>query len=529
MKRARTAISIIMMLMMLVTIPMGSFAASTSSNAGTFYWATFSDPIDFNPCLAKDSASSDINQFLFNGLYTRDWNAKIIPDMASAMPKISADNKTLTIPLRKDIKWHDGKPFTSADVKFSIEFMLNKKTNSARYANFELVQSVSAPDPYTVVIKMSAVDSAIIPTLANNYIIPKHIWASIDPLTARESEYNKAKVIGNGPYKFVEWNKSERVVLEANPNYYGAKAKIQKLVFSITPSQAVAMVKAETGEANMVMVPESDIARMQKNAKLNVNIYDRAAFDCILYNTKSPFFSDKRVRQAISHAINKTIIVKGIYKGFGSPAEGSYHPKLAVYNANVPKYTYDIAAAKKLLDAAGWKVGKSGIREKDGKQFKFVLLTNKGNIMREKLLVEVQRQLKPLGIAVEPRILEWNTFLSKYVDVAKFDAYVGGFSTGLDGDQTVFYHSDKAKASMNKGAYANPKVDTLLEAARATLDLSKQKQLYGELQKIVAEDQPMTFLVYRKNALAINKNVKNTRVVDLLGFNTGFTSWELTK
>lgn len=526
MKRFKSALAILVMFAMIFTTPMGSFAATSDS---TFTWATFSDPIDFNPCISKDSASSDINQFLFEGLFTRDWKSNIIPNIASAMPKISADNKTLTIPLRKDVKWHDGKPLTSADVKFSIEFMLNKKTNSPRIANFELVDKVETPDPYTVVLKMKSVDSAIIPTLANNYIIPKHIWEKVDPLTARESEYNKSKIIGNGPYKFVSWSKSERVVLEVNPSYFGGKAKISKLIFAITPSQAVAMVKTETGEANMVQVPESDIARMQKNTKLNVNIYDRPAFDCILYNLKSPYFSDKRVRQAISHAINKQYIVKGIYKGFGSPAEGSYHPKLAVYNANVPKYTYDIAAAKKLLDDAGWKVGKSGIRVKDGKEFKFVLLTNKGNIMREKLLVEVQRQLKPLGISVEPRILEWNTFLSKYVDVAKFDAYVGGFSTGLDGDQTVFYHSDKAKASMNKGAYANKEVDKLLEAARATMDLSKQKQLYGQVQKLVAEDQPMTFLVYRKNALAISKNVKNTRVVDLLGFNTGFVDWELTK
>lgn len=526
MKRLKTLLAMMMMFAMVFTMPMGSIAAA---NDNTFYWATFSDPIDFNPCLAKDSASSDINQFLFSGLFTRDWNSKIIPDLAAAMPTISKDNKTLTIPLRKDVKWHDGKPFTSADVKFSIEFMLNKQTNSPRYANYELVDKVEAPNPYTVVIKMKSVDSAIIPTLANYYIIPKHIWEKVDPLKARESEYNKSKVIGNGPYKFVEWSKSERVVLQANADYYGKKAKINKLVFTITPNQAVAMVKTETGEANMVMVPESDIARMQKVSKVNVSIYDRAAFDCILYNIKSPFFSDKRVRQAISYAINKQYIVKGIYKGFGSPAEGSYHPKLGVYNPNVVKYNYDLAKAKSLLDQAGWKVGKDGIRVKDGKQFKFVLLTNKGNIMREKLLVEVQRQLKPLGISVEPRILEWNTFLSKYVDVGKFDAYVGGFSTGLDGDQTVFYHSDKSKASMNKGAYANPKVDELLDAARATMDLNKQKQLYGEVQKIVAEDQPMTFLVYRKNALAISKDVKNTKIVDILGFNTGFVDWEFTK
>ena len=505
-----------------------ALAAPFGAFANEFRWATFSDPIDFNPALAKDSASTDVTSMLFEGLYTRDWSAKIIPNIASAMPRISADNKTLTIPLKKGVRWHDGTEFTSADVKFSVEFIQNKSTNSPRVANFELVDSVQTPDKYTVVLKMKSVDSAIIPTLANAYMIPAHIWSKVDPVKARESEFNKTKPVGNGPYTFTTYNRAERVVLTANPNFFGTKAKIKTLVYTITPSQATAMVKVETGESHMVAVPESDIARMQKVSRVNTTVYDRVVFDCILYNIKSPFFSDVRVRQAISHAVNKDFIVKGIYKGYGSVANGSYHPKLAVYNPKTHIYKYDPATAKKLLDAAGWKVGKGGIRVKDGKQFKFVLLTNKGNIMREKLIVEVQRQLRPLGIAVEPRILEWNTFLAKYVDVGKFDAYVGGFSTGLDGDQTVFYHSDKAKASMNKGSYANPEVDKLLEDARATLDLNKQKQLYGKLQEIVAKEVPMTFLVYRKQALAVSKTVKNVRIVDLLGFNTGFPNWQIT-
>lgn len=520
MKKFRVLVAVALIFALIA--PMGVFANDT------FYWATFSDPIDFNPTLSKDSASSDVNGMLFEGLYTRDWSAKIIPNMAAAMPKISSDNLTLTIPLKKGIKWHDGTEFTSADVKFSYELIQNKSYNSPRISSFEFVDKIETPDKYTVVLKMKSVDSAIIPTLSYNYIIPQHLWKGVDPLKAREHALNKTAPVGNGPYKFSVFNRAERVVLEANPNYFGTKAKIKKLVYTITPSQATAMVKVETGEAHMVAVPESDISRMQKVSKVNVTVYDRAVFDCILYNIKSPFFADQKVRQAISHAINKQFIVKGIYKGYGSVANGSYHPKLAVYNPKTPVYKYDVAAAKKLLDEAGWKVGKGGVREKDGKQFKFVLLTNKGNIMREKLIVEVQRQLKPLGIVVEPRILEWNTFLAKYVDVGKFDAYVGGFSTGLDGDQTVFYHSDTKKASMNKGSYNNPEVDKLLDAARATLDLAKQKQIYGKIQEIVAKEVPMTFLVYRKQATAVSKQVKNVRIVDLLGFNTGFPTWEIT-
>ena len=199
-----------------------------------------------------------------------------------------------------------------------------------------------------------------------------------------------------------------------------------------------------------------------------------------------------------------------------------------VFNKNVPKLAYDINKSKALLDAAGWKMGPKGIRVKDGQEFKFVLLTNKGNIMREKLVVEVQRQLKPLGISVEPRILEWNTYLSKYMNVGNFDASVGGFSTSLDADQTAFYYSDKQKAPFNKGGYNNPKVDALLDAGRATMDIAEQKKIYGELQMIVADDLPFLYLVYRKNAMAVSKKVQGIKVVDLLGHNGAYADWTVT-
>ena len=165
MKRFKSLVAIFMAAAMLITTPMGSYASTTAADQ-TLTWATFSDPIDFNPALSKDSASSDITQFIFRGLYVRDWNSKFVPDLASAMPKVSADSKTITIALRKDVKWHDGKPFTSADVKFSYEFILNKSANSPRYSNFEKIAKIETPDPYTVVIKMSSVDSSIIATLS---------------------------------------------------------------------------------------------------------------------------------------------------------------------------------------------------------------------------------------------------------------------------------------------------------------------------------------------------------------------------
>lgn len=518
-------------LMVALTLILSSFSGLNVAQAAdkdTLTIATFSDPIDLCPSLSSDSASSDVTAYLFRGLIKYDWNTNFVPDLAAEMPTIAADNKTITFKLRKDLKWDDGKPLTSADVKFSYEFILDKNTGSPRYGEFEKISSIETPDDLTVIIKLSEPDAALFECFGYNYIIPKHIWEKVDRSKAKMAEANK-KPVGCGPYKFVEWKTKERIVLVNNPYYHDKKPEIKNIVMTITGNQAAGMIKAETNEADYVVIPESDIARMKTKTNLNTYVYDAARFDCILYNLKTEFFSDKRVRQAFSHAINKTAIVNGIYKGVAKVAEGSYHPKLWSYSANVPKYTYNVAKAKQLLDQAGWKVGKDGIRVKNGKKFNIVMLTNKGNIMREKALVAIQTQLRLVGVKVEPRILEWNTFLNKYVDVGKFDAYVGGFSTALDGDQSAFYHSNKEIAPFNKGGYVNKKVDELLDAGRKTFNMTERKKIYAEVQKLVAEDQPMTFLCYRKNAVVVNKRVANTKFVDILGSNDGILDWTLTK
>ncbi|CCC58084.1 MULTISPECIES: peptide-binding protein [Caloramator] len=537
MKKIKQVITLLLFTVIILSSFVGVTKAKSEpmTKANTIYYATFSDPIDLNPAISSDNASSEVTGFLFRALLKRDWSGKLIPDMAEAMPTISNDNKTITFKLRKGIKWHDGTELTSADIKFSYEFILEPKVASVRRSNFINIDTIETPDKYTVVFKLKEPDSALLPNFSYYYIIPKHIWEpELQKLlngtykSIKESKYNR-EPIGNGPYMFVEWKTAERVVLKRNPNFYDPQPKIEYIVFTITPSQAVAMVKTETGEADYVVVPESDVARMRTKSNLNTFVYDRASFDYIVYNLKHPIFSDKRVRQAIAHALNKEAMVKGIYKGVASVAHSSYHPKLWAYNPNVKPLQYNLNRAKQLLDQAGWKVGKDGIREKNGQKLQFVLMTNKGNIMREKLVVYIQNQLRLVGIKVEPRIIEWNTFLNKYYYAGKYDAVLLGFITSIDGDQTVLFHSDPAKGTFNRNFYKNPQVDKLLDDARKTFDINEQKKLYWKLQEIIAEDQPITYIAYRKNGLSFNKRVKNVKVVDLLGTNDGYMSWELQK
>ena len=523
MKRVKLLISAVLIMTLIMSCTVAAFADPAPKSMGTLKYGTFSDPIVLVPFMNADSASSDVCALLYMGLVTYGPKLEIMPAVASSYT-ISTNGLTYTFKLKKGVKWHDGKELTAADVKYSYETIIDPAVNSPRKVDFMKIKTITTPDPYTVVFNLSEIDGVLINKFTSGYIVPKHIYEKADKTKFKSSELAR-KPVGNGPFMFKEWKTAERVELVRFDAYYDGKPGFASYIFDINPSQATAMVKSEKGEVNRVFVPESDVARMSKISALNVNKYVGNVFDCVVWNTKTPFFSDKKVRQAMTYAINKQAIVSGIYKGNGKVASGSFVPALPFYNSAAKNYNYDLAMAKKLLDEAGWKIGKNGIREKNGQQFKITMITNKGNIMREKLLVYVQTALKQVGVAVEPRVLEWNTFITKYVEPGKFDGYVGGFSTGLTADHRAFYHSDKTLGHLNRGKYSNPEVDKLLEAVVLTADVNKQKELAFKIQTIVAEEQPYTFIIYRTQAYAYNKTVKNVKSYDLLGWFNAEKCW----
>lgn len=524
MKRDRTVISIVLILSIILSTFGVVAAAPAPKSQGILMRADFSDPLCLVPFMHSDTASSDICDLIYSSLLKYDKNLNLSPEVAEALPTVSKDGKTITFKLKKGVLWHDGVELTSADIKFTYDLIRDPAVNSDRMADFEIISRIDTPDKYTVAFILKNPSGVLLDQFQNKYLIPKHLYEKEDKTKLKSSKYARNPV-GCGAFKFVEWKNNERVTLEGFDKYFDGKPGFEKYIFDINPSQATAMVKVEKGEANMVQVPESDVARMSKLPNLNVNRYVGNVFDCVLWNTKTSFFSDKKVRQAMTHAINKNAIVSGIYKGNGKPAVGSVVPALPFYNKNAKDYKYSIATAKKLLDEAGWKVGKDGIREKNGKKFKITMLTNKGNIMREKLIVEVQRQLRQVGIVVEPRIIEWNTFITQYLETGNFDAYVGGFTTGLDADHRAFYYSDPAVGILNRGGYSNPSADKVMDEIVITTDMKKQKELMFKLQEIVAEDQPMTFIIYRTQAIALNKNVKNAEFYDLLNWHNPEKCW----
>ncbi|MBI5197978.1 MAG: peptide-binding protein [Nitrospirae bacterium] len=457
------------------------------------------------PPLASDSASSDITGWVFNGLVKYDKDINLVGDLAESF-EASSDCKTVTFHLRKGVKWHDGAEFTARDVLFSYRTMTDPKVATPYSGDFERVQSVTAPDPYTIRV---AYKEPFAPGLASwgMGILPEHLLKGKD---INASELNR-KPVGTGPYKFSEWVSGQRIILTANDDYFEGRPHVDRFVYRIIPDTSTMFLELKAGGLDfMGLTPllyqrQTDSPLFQRN--FNKFKYPAFAYTYLGYNLRDPKFKDKRVRQAIAYASNKQGIIQGVLLGLGRPATGPFPPESWAYNTQVPDYPFDLEKAKQLLAEAGWKdTNGDGILDKDGTPFRFTLLTNQGNEERAKTAEILQQNLSKVGIKVEIKVVEWQALLHEFIDKRKFEAIIMGWALGRDPDAYDIWHSSKTKeGEFNFVSYSNPRVDELLIKGRQTCNQEERQAIYHEIHRLIAEDQPYTFLYYPESLPILHK------------------------
>ena len=247
------------------------------------------------------------------------------------------------------------------------------------------------------------------------------------------------------------------------------------------------------------------------------------------FNLRHPFFKDKRVRQAIACAIDKSEIVDVILFGLGSPATGPYVPNTWPYNPNVKEYKYDPEKAKQLLKEAGWEPNGEGIMEKDGRPFEFTIRTNMGNTLRMNTATIIQWRLAKVGIKVKIEAIEWSTFVNEFIDKRRFEAVILGWSIGLDPDQYDIWYSGKTKEKeFNFVGYSNPEVDALLEKGRRTYDIAERKKAYYRIQEILADELPYIFLYVPDATPIVHGRFKGIKPTPI-GITYNFPKWYVPK
>jgi len=486
------------------------------------------DASNLIPILASDSASHSIAGLIYNGLVKYDKDMNIVGDLAESWD-ISDDGLVITFHLRKGVKWHDGKPFTAKDVLYTYQVTVDPKTPTAYAGDFLKVKKAEVLDDYTFRVTY---DKPFAPSLISwsSAVLPRHLLEGQDITKSSLARHP----VGTGPYLFKEWLAGQKIVLVSNADYFEGRPYVDGHVTRIIPDMATMFLELRARNIDMMGLTPLQYTRQTENNLFRQSFdkyrYLAFAYTYLGYNLKHPFFADKRVRQAISYAINKEEIISGVLLGLGKPATGPYKPGTWAYNENVKTYSYNPQKARELLRAAGWtKTNNDGFLEKDGRPFTFELVTNQGNETRQKCAEIIQRQLKEVGIDVKIRILEWAAFINDFINKRRFEAVILGWTIPLDPDAYDVWHSSKtAPEELNFISYKNPEVDALLEKARSTFEQKLRKKYYDRFQEILVEDQPYTFLYVPDELVIISKRFRGIEPAPI-GLSHNFIKWYVPK
>lgn len=469
-------------------------AQETPKQGGTLVMAFPQTPRHLNSAVQSGVATQIPATQLFASPLRFDDNWKPQPYLAESW-ELAEDGKSLTLHLRKDAFFHDGKPITSEDVAFSLMAI---KQNHPFESMLAPVEKVETPDKYTAVIRMNKPHPAIIlamsPALAP--ILPKHIYG--DGKDLKTHPRNSKDVVGSGPFKFVDFEPGRRVVLERFDKYFlKGKPYLDKIVIDVSPDTAATTLAFERGSIQMMpfFSRTVDLRRMQANKQIAMTPkgYEGVgAMDWLAFNLKKKEFSDVRVRKAIAYAIDMNFINKALNAGLSVSANGPIVPSSPFATKDLVTYPVDLKKAAALLDEAGYKV------EGDKPRMKLIMDFVPGSGGAKTLAEYIAAQLRKLNIATEVRTSADFPSWAKRMAERDYDLSIDTvFNWGdpvIGVHRTYLTSNIKPAVWTNTQNYSNPKVDALLEQAGQEMDLAKRKALYAEFQKIVTDEVPIRFL-----------------------------------
>ena len=481
------------------------------------------------PNVLTDGPSFEVAALLYNGLVKYDKDLILRPELAESW-QYSRDCLDLTFKLRRDVRWHDGQPFTADDVVFTYETMISPRTPTAYGGDFKSVDSVKAVDPYTVHVRYKNPNAKALQSWGI-WMLPKHLLEeAAREGKLREAPQNRTNPVGTGPYLFKEWKSGEKVVLVANPNYFEGRPYISRVVYRIIPSSATTFLELKAKGVDGAKLTALQFKRQTEYPAFRKS-YTKYQYAANVYvylglNLRDPRFADRRVRQAFAHAINKKEIIEGVRLGLAREATGPYKPGTWQYNQNVHQYPFDTAKARALLASAGWTATDSdGFLVKNGQRFKFDLLLAQGSDEGRKVSEIIQSSFKDLGVQVEIRVIEWAALLKDFIKKRNFEAVILAWGITPDPDQYDIWHSSKTSPDeLNRIGYANAEVDDLLEKGRGTCVEAERKKYYDRLQEVLAEDQPIVFLYFRDGLPVVSSRVRGI-VPAPIGINYNFNEW----
>jgi peptide/nickel transport system substrate-binding protein len=472
---------------------LGPWQVAQAAGKGTVILGIDADPPTLNLGTTTDFTAGDVSAKILEGLIWLDpaYNPK--PALATAWT-ISPDGRTYRFTLRRGVKWHDGRDFTSEDVRFTLVEVLAKLHPRASAVFKNLGLEVETPDAGTVVIKLQKAYAPFLSqmTVFDAPMLPRHIYegspVATNPVNLRP--------VGTGPFKFAEWKRGTSIRLVRNPEYWdGDKPYLEQLIFQIIPQGANRVPSLQTGEIDTLLdfyTPKPEMPRILADkslvARQGVNI---PAIWFLMFNVKSPFFAKKEARQALAFGIDRLRLVKQVMQGLARPGAGAFGDGFKwLLNEQIgyaKKYPYDPARAKALLAKAGVKPDSVTVR----------LPFDLGRPQMRAQSQIIQDNLRQIGIEVKLEPLERSVLYDRIYTKRDFDLTLGSFYSAGDpaiGYTRLYITNTSTSPNTNASGYSNPKVDDLLGQAATAPERATRAQLYKDLQVILNEDLPSLVL-----------------------------------
>ncbi len=459
----------------------------------------------------------DIQSCVVEGLVTNDEQMRVIPVLASEIPTVSnggvvmlADGgMDVTWKLRPGVKWHDGVPHSSADVKFTVDAMLKGDWKPESTDGFDRISSVDTPDSLTAVVHYKEVYAPYQMQFARG-TLPKHVLEGRDINTA--NDYNRSP-LGTGPYRIAEWKTGEHVLLEKVKDYWRGPGfpRIERILFRFIPNTNTRINQLKSGEVQMVaLVPWDKVRELRGLSALRINRVVGNGYEHVTLNEKrfAPF-RDLKVRQALAHAIDRQQIVSTMLDSLVEIVNGPIQPLSWAYEPNVRTYPFDPAKARALLSEAGWTPGSDGTRTRNGQSLSFTLITQAGFAIRENIAQVLQQQFKDVGVQMNIQLID-GTSISSVWFAGDFDAMLHWWQTGADPELTLFFASDRTPpAGRNINYFADDTLTRLLYASDRTADQTKRGELLREAQVRIAELVPELVLYNTAKIDVVPANLRN--------------------
>lgn len=456
-------------------------------------------PTNLDPRIGTDAQSQHLDGLIYDGLVQLDSQMNLVPDLAASWD--TPDPRTYVFHLRQGVRFHDGRLFTSADVKYTFDSLISGEVKSVKRGTFPMVESVSTPAADIVVFRLSRPYASFVWNLTR---------MAMGIVPAGSGDRPARDPIGTGPFRFVSMTQDQDIVLARNPDYFGGEPKIPVVRFRVVPDTITRALELRKGTADIggisSLTPDM-VAALERKPEIAVNEVPGTVIAYVAFNFNDPILAHREVRQALAYATDRDTLIRYLLRGQARAASNLLPPNHWAYDPHVKQYPYDPTQAERLLDAAGFRRGPDGVR------FRITMKTSTEESAR--LLSEaLAGEWKRVGVVLDLRPLETATFLSD-IGRGSFQLYTLRW-VGANNDPDIFNYVYSSKrmppAGANRGSYRNPALDALLDQQGVEMDREKRKALLVEIQKIVAEDEPYIDLWYLDNVCVHRTRVAGVRL-----------------